>query len=453
MSTPASPFVSPDHWSYHVLQRFDYAGLLPPGSDIARRSMPQEEIAALLAHAAHPAAAKYFERFRAEFSASKIFDASLQAGYVSASDVFAPGIGFDSANWSGARAVNDISRAFAGGRLALSVTDWLAVAIANQNANLAELQVTAGYGIAGAWAGKRELGFSVGNSGGLAVMRADIEGGGVFLTRPLQLPWLGSTRFEMHISRIDNVLNINDTQRDIEPWFWTARGSIEPLRNLRIGISRGMMFGGEGNLPVTFERVAKNIIGIYTDDGESSFANQNISVDFRYRLPFAPVTAYLDWGSDDAAGGWWDVPGILAGIQAVHLDPMYDISVGLEHTQLSGACCGNSVWYRNAWFRGSWADGDAGLGHPLGGHGREWRVFGHGGFANNRITAHAAVYARRRRDQNIFVPAWQGKSTGLRAGGDVQLTTRGRLLFEVETESGADDWSTTRASAAVKHRF
>lgn len=415
--------------------------------------MPQEEIAELFGQAAHPRAAAYLHRFRAEFAPSGIYDASARVGFVNHTNQFAPGVGYDSAEWSGARRVGDVSEPRAGLRLAYSVTNWLALSIANQNADIEEAQINVARGLAGAWIGRRDIGFGIGDGGGLVTDRVTVKGAGVFLARPLHVPLVGPTRFEMHASQIDNVLNINGTERNIEPWFWMARGSIEPLANLRIGINRGMMFGGEGNLPVTFARIADNVMGIYTRNEESSFANQIISVDFRYRLPASPITAYLDWGSDDGAGGWWDVPGVLAGVQLMHIDSMFDATLGVEHVQFSGTCCSNSIWYRNVWFRGSWTNGDEPLGHPLGGHGREWRVFANGAFAADKLLAAVAVYQRRRRDENIFTPAWSGKSAGVRAEADVSASRRIWLILKAEAEWGADDWSTNRASVFLRGRF
>ncbi len=441
-----------------MLRRLDYAGRLPPGADLARQSIPQEEIAALLQAVDHPRARVYFEHFRAEFLAPRTdtvswLERASVLGYERTDGNHAPGVGYDSIAWSGARPLEDESKGRAGVRVGAALAPHFAAAIMTDVGAIDELQLNATAGWLGAWLGRREIGYGMGEGGGLVLNQNRLDAAGVFLTRPLRLPLLGAARFEMHVAQIENVLNLNGVQRDIEPWFWTARGSIEPFANFRIGINRGMMFGGEGNLPITFERVAENIIGIYTSEDESNFANQVISLDFRYRLPFAPLAAYLDWGSDDAAGGWWDVPAIMAGIEYAVVDSAYDVAFGAEHLQFSGTCCSNSIWYRNAWFRGSWANGENMLGHPLGGHGREWRLFANGGWGAGTMMANAAVYARRRRAENILVPAWQGKSTGVRAGAELAPGRTVRLLLDGEIEWGEGDWRTARLSAALRYGF
>lgn len=444
----ASPFVPPDHWSYRVLRRLDHAGQLPRGADVARHTIPQEEIAQLLS------STPYIDRFREEFAdpRNRRLSASAEVGYRVSENQVAPGSGYDLQNWSGAREIENDSDFLYAPRTAFLATSWLAAALGTQRDSDLEAQLIVAGGHAGVWVGQRELGYGTGQGGGLVVENNDLVGGGVYLTRPLRLPLIGPTRFEMHLSKIDNEFNDGTSQAEIEPWFWTARGSFEPIANLRIGINRGMMFGGEGNLPVTFNRVAENIIGIYTDDGESSFANQVISVDFRYRIARG-LTAYLDWGADDAAGGWFDVPAILGGVEFVRVDSTYDVAVGIEHLTIARMCCFNSIWYRNAWFRGSWADGEEILGHPLGGNGREWRIFANGGSLNQKLLASGAVFVRRREEENLFVPERAGKSTGVELSGDFALSSSLRITGDVLFESGQTGWNSTRANAALRYIF
>ena len=444
----ASPFVSPDHWSYRVLRRLDHAGQLPRGADVARHAIPQEEIAQLLT------STPYLVRFREEFPdpGQDRFNSSLKLGYRVVKDAVAPGVGYDIDNWTGARPLDDESEAIYAPNVRLFATKILAASLGTQDDGDADVQLVVAGGLIGGWIGKRELGYGAGEGGGLVVESNDLAGGGVYLTRPLKLPLIGPTRFEMHLSKIDNEFNDGTSQAEVEPWFWTARGSFEPIANLRIGINRGMIFGGEGNLPVTFNRVAENIIGIYTDDGESSFANQVISVDFRYRIARG-LTAYLDWGADDAAGGWFDVPAILGGLEFVRVDSTYDVAVGIEHLSVARMCCFNSIWYRNAWFRGSWADGDEILGHPLGGNGREWRIFANGGSLNQKLLASGAVFLRRREDENLFAPERAGKSTGVELSADYALSRTLRIGADVIFESGQAGWNSSRGSAAVRYIF
>ena len=432
-----------------MLRRLDHAGSLPRGADVARRAIPQEEIAHLLA------GTPYIDRFREEFPdpGNRRFSSSLELGYRISTTPVAPGIGYDADNWSGARELDDESEPIYAPRVAYIATDWLAGVLGTQRDGDPDAQLILASRLVGAWFGERELGYGIGDGGGIVVANNDLVGGGLFLTRPLDLPIIGATRFEMHLSKVRNVLARDNSQNKTEPWFWTARGSFEPFAGLRFGINRGMMFGGEGNLPVTFSRVAKNIIGIYTDDDVSdSFANQVISVDLRYRIARG-FTAYLDWGAEDGAGGWFDVPGILGGLQYARVDSTFDFAVGAEHLQFDRMCCSNSIWYRNSWFRGSWADGDEIIGHPLGGHGREWRIYANGGSMQQRLVGSGALFVRHRKDENIFSPQRSGKSSGVQFTVDYAPTSNVRISGDAMFEAGQSNWNSSRASATLRYSF
>jgi hypothetical protein len=463
IAPPASPFLSHEHWSHAVLRRLDHSGVLPRGADLGRETIPQEEIAAMLAVADSALGTRYLEQFRAEFKAPKpsgftFVQEDAVAGYRAVEDAYAPGIGFDSIAWTGARPIDNDADFFYSAGVGLTWGRHLALGFGGDVQDDIEVQFVTTAGYFGAWLGWRTLGYGVGDGGGIVVNdylnnHPRFPMWGVFLPRPLRVPLLGPVRVEMHLGKVENVLNLQQQQNEIDAWFWMARGSFEPFSHLRVGINRAMIFGGEGNTPVTFSRVAKNIIGIYTDDDESNFANQIISIDFRLRIPGVPLTAYLDWGSDDAAGGWWDVPGMLAGAEYARVTAKYDVAVGAEHLQLSRSCCGNSIWYRNAWFRGGWADDEQIIGHPLGGHGREWRVFANGSVGAGRFNGDVALYARRRRAENLLVPAWEGKSTGVEAGLDVEITSPVRVRLDAEIERGGNDWTTSRLLAAIRYRL
>lgn len=458
----ASPFLPPDHWSYAVLRRFDAAGLLPPGSDLARQGIPQAEIDSLLAFAAGEDSAgigaQYLRKYRQELTArsSNIphFNVSTLAAYHVTEDQLLAGVGVDTF-WVAGEETEDERGASALLRSSLA-SPYFGGAIAVSNRRVSELQAVLASSTVGLWAGRRQLGFGTAHSGGIVTDDARLDAIGVFLARPLSLPVVKHIRFEMHVSQIDNVLNFGGVERATEPWYWTGRGSFELHPRFRVAVTRGMMFGGEGNLEVTAARVFKNLIGVYTSDDENSFANQMFSVDLRYRPPTGslPVALYLDWGSDDAAGGWWDVPAIIGGAE-ISLLPTRDFGFGVERVEFLRNVTNNSHWYQNSWFRGSWADEGRALGHPLGGHGVEWRVFANGGLPARGISFDAAAFTRNRRRQNIFAPPRQGSSVGAVFNTDARLNSSLRLVINAELEHGEgnDNWTAVDARAGLRFTF
>ena len=458
--TATSAFLPTDHWTHGVLRRLDAAGLLPPGSDVARRSIPQEEVAALLQHAAQDdstgAAAGYLRKFREEFNAPRqqgltLVEASVRGSYVVESEQVIAGVGYDSV-WTGARVLGDEREGQALLRAGFASRHFAGV-IASDNEKLLEVQLVATVGAVGAWAGRRAVGYAAGQSNGLVIDNATVAGGGFFLTRPLKAWVLGPARLEFQLSKVDNVLNFNDSEFAIEPWFLSGRVSIEPDPHFRFGFNRALMFGGEGNYPITFSRLFNNLIGFNTANDENAFANQIGSADGRLRIPGlrVPLTLYAEWAVDDLSGGWWDQPGLLVGVELSAL-PRTDISFGIERTEFKRHETDNAIWYQNPWFRGGWTDGGNALGHPLGGYGKEWRAYSAGGLPMKGITAELAVYRRQRSAQNIFAPERQGRSVGVSGNVDARVNSNVRLIAVGEVEDG-DDWTATRARIGVRLGF
>ena len=114
----------------------------------------------------------------------------------------------------------------------------------------------------------------------------------------------------------------------------------------------------------------------------------------------------------------------------------------------------NTNWYQNAWFRGGWADDGELLGHALGGHGLEWRAFASGGSAKHGVSGDAAVFTRHRRDQNLFSPTRQGRSTGASLNADVRTSSSLRLFVEGEIERGEGGrWTASRFGGGARFVF
>jgi hypothetical protein len=198
--------------------------------------------------------------------------------------------------------------------------------------------------------------------------------------------------------------------------------------------------------------VIKNLIGVYASNDESGFANQVISVDFRYRAS-QTATLYMDWGADDAFGGWWHTPAIIGGVE-LNMLPRHDVAFGVERTEFKRQWRTNSIWYQNAWFRGSWADDGVGLGHPLGGHGTEWRFFAEGGSASAGINTKIAGYTRHRRSQNLFAPDRSGRSLGGSVGLDARINRQTRLVLTADGERATDgNWKAFSGQIGLRVHF
>jgi hypothetical protein len=256
--------------------------------------------------------------------------------------------------------------------------------------------------------------------------------------RPAELPgvlsYLGPTGLQLFLSRI------TDDRHAREPYLWGGSLSIQPFPRFGVAVHRAAMFGGEGyDQPMTVKTIVDMLIGRVRGLG---FENQIVSVEGRLRLPteeLIPLTAYLEWGAEDAAGGWWDVPARVIGIESPALPFDRRVSAGAAYTSIEPHCCGNPPWYRHGAFPGGWAAQDRPLGHPLGGEGTEWLMYAGFDQAGRGVRFDAEIFRRDRSGQNLYVP---GREESV--GGELRAVWRPRPWLDVELgmqgESG-DGWS------------
>src|SRR5690606_12830442 len=194
--------------------------------------------------------------------------------------------------------------------------------------------------------------------------------------RPVDLPWvlglLGPVSLDLFVSRL-----WDDDRHVREPFLWGGNLTLHPFSRLGLGVHRVVMFGGKGyDEPVTLKTFADMLIGRVANLG---FENQLVSVEARLRLPtesWVPLTAYMEWGAEDAAGGWGDVPGRVLGLESPAIPGLQALSLGAVYPSMAAQCCGNSPWYRHHAFHGNGTAADRPLGHPLGGEGWEWAAYG-----------------------------------------------------------------------------
>ena len=212
------------------------------------------------------------------------------------------------------------------------------------------------------------------------------------------------------------------------------------------------MLGGQGNTSFSLKNLAYVMIGKHAGEG-GEFDNQIVSVDVRYRPPVpVPVVVYLEWGMEDSAGAWKDVPGWVVGAEFGALPGLPAVSAGLERTSFARSCCGNPAWYPNWAFRGGWADAGRPLGHPLGGHGTEWLAHVAVDLLDARLGVEGRVFLRERREENLFIPDRLVESRG----GEFRARLRASPRFDVEVagrvDSG-DGWRESGLSSGVRVRF
>jgi len=458
----ASPLLEPGHWAVHAARRLESLGLLPPTLDPHAGSLPLAALAEALASAESAATAEaphllpllhaWRNRLQEEFApllpaptdvnapANENAPANAPApvnvnvpvpvhvhapvalagflGYAANHGAALAGIDYDNqTDWTGARPAPDLSSALAGLSVHAIAGRHLAAALTpivdEDGLALETGHITAVWRGIGAWAGRRAIAYGPGTGGAIVFGGVTpLDGGGLYLARPTVLPsvlrWLGPVGAEAFLARVTNGDRIR------HPLLWGVRVAARPHGRLRLAAQRGVMFGGEGNTDPGLRDFLYMLIGKHA--GESGeLDNQVFSASASWRPPLGralPLLAWIEWGMDDSAGAWRDVPAIIAGAELAAVPGVPALALGVERAYFARSCCGNTAWYRNWSLRGGWTDDGRVLGHPLGGHGTEWLVSARADFDDARLRARAAAFTRDRGAENLVAPERAGRSRG-----------------------------------------
>jgi len=191
------------------------------------------------------------------------------------------------------------------------------------------------------------------------------------------------------------------------------------------------------DVAITARTLLDMLIG---DANGGSFENQVVSLSGRFRLPterWLPLTAYLEWGAEDGAGAWRDVPGRVMGLRVPAIPGAERWSLAVERATFAGRCCGNPEWYRHGGFGGNWSGEEVPLGHPLGGHGEEISLHGAGVAVGGRLRLEAELFRRDRGAENLYAPGREGRSRGGRGAVAWQPTRAAELFVELADEQGS----------------
>jgi hypothetical protein len=289
---------------------------------------------------------------------------------------------------------------------------------------VSRLEAVTGVGAINLTAGRGSVGYGYARGGAIVLSDvAPLDRVEIATTHPLTLPArLGTFAFSSFFGRI------REERHPGNPYLWGGSASLKPHPRFTLGIHRAAMFGGDDeNYPVTAERVLNMLIGRVAGVG---FEDQVVSVEGVLRLPterVLPLTFHLEWGAEDAAGAWWDVPGRILGLYVPAVPSLPALSAGVERTSFQASCCNNPEWFRHWSFPGSWVLADRPLAHPLGGNGREWRAYVDLQEPRSGIRAESAAFRRWRGPENLFVPGREGTSWG----GDARVRWRSPAGFEL----------------------
>jgi hypothetical protein len=363
----------------------------------------------------------------------------------------------------------NLSELDARANLSGSLGSYLAASISPERRN-GEWKLHEGYallslGKLGLWGGRRAPAFQTGAGGGMIFNgTAAFTGGGVVLTEPVRLPWffshLGAIRFESFLSTIDSSAAVR------RPWVLGSRGSISPHPRLLLGATQTFMFGGVGIGPFTWRNFKEMFNSHAINVNGSEYENGIASIDVRFRppVPGVPLSLYLEWGAEDNHSAWYLFPGIIGGAHVAAVPRIPALSLGLERTYFSRPCRPNeegchdnyyATWYRHYLFKDGWTVDRQPIGHPLGGDGSEWLLYGAWDDPSAPLRLDWRAFTRQRGEYNIYAPAREGRSMG----GALSLVYRGEdgidLILTGALERGRTParWTESSILAGVRRTF
>ena len=491
----ATPFLPSNHWAVDAARRASMLGLAPRRFGWGDGSLTQAavgwtlyEARALSASSAAPlrdVLSSEWRRFALEFpavAARLVRDAarddsttrprervpvaaSVTAGLVSSNGRLLPVRSLDRTreNVSPPEPLGDLDDGDLELRVGSLAGRYAAAEVAGGRSNadwqIQDWHVLAAIGSFGGWVGKRAPDFGPGVGGGLVLDgRAEIAGGGVTLVNPIRLPsvfkFLGPVRAEAFLSRLDSSAA---TQH---PWLFASHLSFAPHPRLLLGATQAFMFSGSGLPPFTFRNFKEMFLthGIKVTGRE--FENGLASVEARWRppIPKLPAVLYAEWGTDDNHSAWFKFPAVVAGVSLPSLPIAPSVSLGLERSSFSAPCsdCNGcaceyyATWYRHYVFMDGWTVDRQPIGHPLGGAGTEWLVYGRFDDVVRRVRLDWQAFTRDRHRFNLYAPTRQGGSTGGRASIEYRLTPALELRAGVEIEHGTRDWTASSLSAGLR---
>ena len=442
-----TPWLPAEHWTRSVLVRLHARGAANVDPVPWLRTQAEAEEALRAGHGARLAAerAVALPASRVHMEGAVVFvtrhDALRPAGYT-----------LDRA-WTGPQAVRDAATGGVRLRAAAVPRSWLAVTTelmaAERRAVVQHATVDVALGPVDVWAGRRAIGYRPGAAGGLVLSGTErFDGAGVRLGRPVRVPLVGSFSAEAFAGPLGSNGHV------ARPWLLGMRLHARLHPRVDMGATRAAVFGSMGDTRVGVSELAQVIVGANLD---GDFADDQVaSLDARWRPPLGVlVEIYGEWGMHDIdVEVLIDVPAFTVGARLPRLVRLPDGSagLGLEHTQISASCCGNPPWYQHFELADGWATDGGLLGHPLGGHGREWRVTLDADGADGTVVLHAAAALRTRSAENLFAPARQGRAALYELGADAHLADRISADLRLLVERGSG-WREVHSAAAVRWRF
>jgi hypothetical protein len=469
----ASPELAPDHWAVIAARRAEALGLVD-GYLPAQRSVPRHVVARVLGEATSRAsedAPRYAElahgwqrRFREEFpglagaenaSGFRSYGQSATIGYLGHRGRYAPGRGVFPDSRTGADPLPGVSELRGTASLTAGLTPFLS-ALAEPGIGPDGLwwqgwDLSAGWRQVALSVGRQPVGYGYGWGGGVVLSGDEPITRVQFQTQaPFRLPGLLGRLGLISVHAFGGWLE--EPRHAGDPYLWGAAGTLQFHPRATLSIHRASIIGGDSVItpltPRTFLRtfIGHNLLG---------FENEVVAAQLRLRLPtdgVVPLTIYTEWGAEDAAGAWRDVPGRLYGVFVPAIPGVPTAALGVEYASFGESCCGNPPWYRHHPHTGGWVVDERPMGHPLGGQGRQATLYSQLDLLQSRLWLDGQLFSRRREGENLYVPGHEGASTGVEGRARLRIHRRGKVVVGGLHEAG-EGWREQALSIGFRTFF
>lgn len=131
--------------------------------------------------------------------------------------------------------------------------------------------------------------------------------------RPFELPGflklLGPIRAQLLLGRLDGAQYIHANHQTFgtpgvalgnQPWIHGEKITFEPTPNFQFGVSRTVLFGGQG-APVTTSTFLRSVFSVAIGEEENDPGDRRVAFDAEYRIPGLRecLTGYIDGYAED----------------------------------------------------------------------------------------------------------------------------------------------------------
>jgi hypothetical protein len=377
VAPPASPSLPPGHWAVDAARRLHELGLAPDFLP-AQRAVPLLVVGRTLAEAADraretapayaPLASAWAARFAEEFSGTsegrgeaaglRLLSAHATLGYQDGATSELPSASppLPAALHLEAPRPDPFAELGAAASLGPHLAAGLTARATPWQVDLPFAELVAAVGPVALSIGRAPLRYGPNEVGGVVATGATVDRVEAMTTAPIRLPGvlaaLGDFALDLAVARFD------EPRHPYHPLLWDMQLSWRP--HLTLGALRGVMFGG-----ALWEGIPTSQIPLALFGPKNYRENNVYSGTIEYRLPterLLPLTAKLEWGTDDNPAAAFSWPGLVAGLSSPML-PGLPVAVGFEYAYFGKGPFGYHdpfPWYSHGQSVGGWATGE----HP-----------------------------------------------------------------------------------------